>query len=179
MEMRVEHLVWVLPDGREQLPPFYFVAAPDFDRLKMRVERAYLSSFVVFVKNMLDYDDIAPQPAAVLGENYAAVGHGEDILAEIGVAAANAVPIFARMHPQAVFFGEPRGDVPAVVSFARSLFGVGAFAVRIAEGKVESVGGRSPGVEKVLERIARFGGLSGRRRRPRLLPAPNKQERGA
>src|SRR5215475_14892019 len=105
--MRVECLVRVLPDGRDQLPPFHFLAAPDFDRLKMRVERAYLSSFVVFVKDVIDDDDIAPQPAAVLSENHAAVGHSEDVLAEIGVAAAAAVPIFARMNPHAVFFSKP------------------------------------------------------------------------
>src|SRR5215510_15870351 len=102
---------------------------------------------------MLDDDDIAPQPAAVLGEDHAAIGHGGDILTEIGVAAAAAVPIFARMHPHAVFFGESSGDVPAVVSFASGLIGVRALAVRIADGKVETVGGRDIGVKKVVERI--------------------------
>src|SRR5262245_280271 len=102
---------------------------------------------------MLDDDDIAPQPTAVLGEDHAAIGHGEDVLTEIGVAAADAVPIFASMNPHAVFFGESSGDVPAVVSPACSLVGVRAFAVRIADWKVEPVGGRDLGVKKVVERI--------------------------
>src|SRR5262245_13822590 len=105
---------------------------------------------------MLDDDDIAPQPAAVFGEDHAAVGHGEDILTEIGVAATDAVPIFARMNPHAVFFGESSGDVPAVVSCSRGLIGVRAFAVRIADWKVEAVGGRDLSVKKVVERIAPF-----------------------
>src|SRR5262249_55653687 len=105
---------------------------------------------------MLDDDDIAPQPAAVLGEDHAAVGHGEDILTEIGVAAADTVPIFARMNPHAASFGESSGDVPAVVRFARGLIGVRAFAVMIADWKVEPVGGSDLGVKKVVERIAPF-----------------------
>src|SRR5262245_29440865 len=102
---------------------------------------------------MLDDDDIAPQPAAVFGEDRAAVGHGEDILTKIRVAAADAVPIFARMNPHAVFFGESSGDVPAVVSFSRGLIGVRAFAVRIADWKIEPVGGRNLGVKKIVEWI--------------------------
>jgi hypothetical protein len=113
----------------------------------------YFSSLVIFVKDMLDDDDIAPQSAAVFGESHAAVGHGEDVLAEIGVAAAGAVPIFAGVNPHAVFFGEPRGDVPAVVSLARRLVGVRAFAVGIAEGKVEAVGGRGARIKKIVKRI--------------------------
>src|SRR5262249_34582986 len=102
---------------------------------------------------MLDDDDIAPQPAAVLGEDHAAIGHGEDVLTEIGVAAADAVPIFARMNSHAVFFGESSGDVPAVVSFASGVLGVRAFAVRIADGKVETVGGRGGHDKKIVKRI--------------------------
>src|SRR5262247_4101476 len=141
--MRVERLVRVLPDGRDQLSPLHFLAAPDFDRLEMSVERANFSSFVIFVEDALDDDDIAPQPAAVLGE---------DVLSEVGVAAARAVPVFAGVNSHAVFFGEPRGDVPSVMSFARGLVGVRAFAVRIAYGEVEAVGGRDLGVEEVVER---------------------------
>src|SRR5262245_4299332 len=177
--MRVERLVRVLPDGRDQLSPLHFLAAPDFDRLEMSVERANFSSFVIFVEDALDDDDIAPQPAAVLGEDHAAVGHGEYVLSEVGVAAARAVPVFAGVNSHAVFFGEPRGDVPSVVSFARGLVGVRAFAVRIAYGEVEAVGGRDLGVEEVVERITPFGVMRRRRRLPRLLPAPNYQERGA
>src|SRR5262245_15232451 len=102
---------------------------------------------------MLDYDDIAPQSAAVLGEDHAAIGHGEDILTEIGVAAADAVPIFARMNPHAVFFSESGSNVPAVVRFARGLIGVRAFAVRVADWKVEPVGGRDIRVKKIVKRI--------------------------
>src|SRR5262249_7782649 len=154
MEMRVECLIRVLHDGRNQLPPSHVLAAPDFDRLKMRIERANLSPFVVFVKVMLDDDDVPPQPAAVFGEDYAAVGHCQDILAEISVAAATAVPIFSCMNPPTVLFRESRGDVPAVVSFARGLVCVRAFAVGVADGKVEPVSGRGLSVKKVVERVA-------------------------
>src|SRR5215475_2124174 len=153
--MRVERFVRVLTDSRNQLTPFDILAAPDFDRLKMRVERANLSPFVVFVKGVLDDDDVAPQPAAVFGEDYAAVGHGPDVLAEVGVAAAAAVPIFACMNPHAVFFSEASGYVPAVVTFASSLVCVRAFTIRIAKGKVEPVSRRGLGVKKIVERIAR------------------------
>src|SRR5215475_14499784 len=121
--MRVERLVRVLSDGRNQLTPFHILAAPDFDRLKMRVKRANLPPFVVFVKDVLDDDNIAPQPAAIFGEDYPAVGHGPDVLAEVSVAAAASVPIFACMNPHAVFFGEASGYAPAVMSFASSLVG--------------------------------------------------------
>src|SRR5262245_17842387 len=122
--MRVERLVRVLPDGRDQLSPLHFLAAPDFDRLETRIERANFSLFVIFVKDALDDDDIAPQPAAVLREDHAAVSHGEDVLSEVGIAAPRAVPVFAGVNTHAVFFGEPRGDVPAGVSFTRGLVSV-------------------------------------------------------
>lgn len=154
--MRVERFVRVLSDGRNQPTPFHILAAPDFDRLKMRIERANLSPFVVFVKDVLYDDDVAPQPAAVFGEDYAAVGHGPDVLAEISVATAACVPIFACMNPHAVFFSEASGYVPAVVSFASSLVCVRAFAVGIADGKVEPVSRLGLGAKKVVERIAPF-----------------------
>ena len=84
----------------------------------------------------------------------AAVGHGPDVLAEIGVATAASVPIFACMNPHAVFFSEASGYAPAVMSFASSLVGVLAFAVGIADGKVEPVRRLGLGAKKVVERIA-------------------------
>jgi hypothetical protein len=109
---------------------------------------------VVFVKDVLDDDNIAPQPAAVFGEDYPAVGHGPDVLAEVGVAAAASVPIFACMNPHAVFFSKASGYAPAVMSFASSLVGVRAFAVGVADGKVEPVSRLGLGAKKVVERIA-------------------------
>src|SRR5215475_6542993 len=122
--MGVECLVRILPNGRNQLSILHFFAAPGFDRLKMRVERANLSPFVVFVKDVLEDDDIAPQPAATLGEYHATIRHDKNILPQIGVAASAAIPVFAGVNSHAVFLGKPRGDAPTVVSFARGPVGV-------------------------------------------------------
>jgi hypothetical protein len=96
---------------------------------------------VIFVKDVLDDDDIAPQPAAALGEDHTPIRHGKYILAEVGVAAAVSVPVLTGVNSKAVFFGRTRGDVPAVVSFARGLVGVRTFAVRIAKRKIEPSAG--------------------------------------
>src|SRR5262249_23157649 len=100
--MRVESLLRVLPAGRDRLSPLHLLAVSDSDHLKVRVERANLPPFVVFVKDVLDDHDIAPQPAAVLGEDNMPVRDGEHILTEIGVAAPAPVPVFTGVNPHAV-----------------------------------------------------------------------------
>src|SRR5262249_35140457 len=77
-----------------------------------------------FPKDVLEDDDIAPQPAATLGKYHATIRHGKNILPQIGVAASAAIPVFAGVNSNAVFLGKPRGDAPTVVSFARGLVGV-------------------------------------------------------
>lgn len=158
MQVRAKGSIRVLADGADLLPPLHRRAAFDLQRLQMRVERANPPLLVVFVKDMFDDDDVPPRLAALFGKNDAPLRDGKDRLAQIGVAAAAPVPIFAGMQTQAVFFAKARGAVPALMRLAGGLVGVSALAVGVAEGEIEAVGGGDVGLEKIVEGVA--GGVS-------------------
>jgi hypothetical protein len=91
---------------------------------------------------MFDGDDIAPQAAAVLSKRNAAIRDGTNILAQIGVAAAVAIPVLAWMNAEMVVFCKVSVDAPAAI------FGPGrdvlawTSGVNVAYRKIETVGWR-------------------------------------
>src|SRR5687768_1732736 len=102
MQVRGEEFFGVLSDGGDLLPPPNFDARPHEDFLEVRVERADAPLLSVLVEEVLDDDDVAPETAAVLGEDDAPVGDRVDGLAEVRVRAARAVPVFAGVEAEAV-----------------------------------------------------------------------------
>ena len=83
-----------------------------------------------------------PVISTAIGAEGLTVRDGENILPEIRVPASRAVPIFTCVNAEAVVLREMSRHVPAVITLARREIRVIAFAVGVADWKIEAIGGR-------------------------------------
>jgi hypothetical protein len=120
MEVGIEEFVRILADGSDQLAAAHLIALLDFYLAKMSIKGANQSFVVIFIKHMVDYDDVTPESSAVLSKADAAMRHCIDRLSHIGVSPASAVPVLARVNPHAIFFRETSSDIPPGVMLACS-----------------------------------------------------------
>ena len=95
--------------------------------------------FVVFVEVMFDDYDIAPQAAAVLSKCDASIRDGMNVLAQIGVAAAVAIPVLAGVNAELIVFCKVSSDAPAVMFDPGRDILVWTSGVSVAHGKIETV----------------------------------------
>ena len=94
---------------------------------------------VVFVEVMFDGYDIAPQAAAVLSKSDASSRHSMNVLAQIGVAAAVAIPVLACVNAELIVFCKLSSDAPAVISDPGRDVLVWTAGISVAHGKIETV----------------------------------------
>lgn len=70
---------------------------------------------VVFIEVVFDGYDVAPQAAAVLSEHDTPIRDGMNVLAQIRVAAAVAIPVLACVNAELIVFCKVSVDAPAAV----------------------------------------------------------------
>ena len=92
---------------------------------------------------MFDGYDVAPQAAAVLSKRDAAIRDCMNVLAQIGVAAAVAIPVLACVNAELIVFGKVSVDAPAVVFDPGRDVLVSTFAVSVTHRKIETVSRRN------------------------------------
>ena len=97
---------------------------------------------VVFVEVMFDGYDIAPQAAAVLSKRDATIRDSMNVLAQIGVAAAVAIPVLAGVNTELIVFRKVSSDAPAVISDPGRDVVVWTAGISVAHGKIETVSWR-------------------------------------
>src|SRR4026209_2737258 len=110
---------------------------------------------VVFVEVMFDGDDIAPQTAAVLSKCDATIRDSMNVLAQIGVAAAVAIPVLAGVNAELVVFCKVSGDAPALISDPGRDVLVWTSGVSVAHGKIETVSRRDVSFKIGVEDVGR------------------------
>ena len=110
---------------------------------------------VVFVEVMFDGYDIAPQAAAVLSKRNAAIRDCMNILAQIGIAAAVAIPVLACVNAELVVFCKVSVDAPAVIFDPGRDVLILTSAVSVAHGKIETVSGRDVSFQIGVEDVRR------------------------
>src|SRR5262245_55888409 len=99
--------------------------------------------------------DVAPQAAAVLRKRDAAICDRMNVLAQIGVAAAVAIPVLACMNTELIVFCKMSVDAPAAI------FGPGrdvlifTAGVSVTHGKIETICGRDVSFQIGVEDIRR------------------------
>ncbi|HEX5602869.1 MAG TPA: hypothetical protein VFX63_09975 [Pyrinomonadaceae bacterium] len=86
--------------------------------------------------------DIAPQAAAVLRKRNAAVRDRMNILAQIGVAAAVAIPVLACVNAELIVFCKVSVDTPAAIFNPGRDVLVATCGVSVTQGKIETVSRR-------------------------------------
>ena len=94
---------------------------------------------MVFVEVMFDDYDVAPQAAAVLSKRDATIRDSMNVLAQIGVAAAVAIPVLACMNAELIVFCKLSSDAPAVISDPGRDVLVWTIGIGVADGKIETV----------------------------------------
>src|SRR4051812_48155876 len=83
--------------GRDLLPPADALPAADEHRIQMPVKRIDVSNVAILPIGMAHDDHVPPPEVDVPRKHHDAVSDAENRVFQIGVAAANAVPIFADM----------------------------------------------------------------------------------
>ena len=94
---------------------------------------------VVFVEVMFDSYDIAPQATAVLSKRDTTIRHSMNVLAQIGITAAVAIPILACVDAELIVFCKVSSDAPAVISDPGRDVLVWTSGISVAHGKIETV----------------------------------------
>lgn len=110
---------------------------------------------VVFVEVMFDGYDIAPQAAAVLSKCDATVRNSMNVLAQIGIAAAVAIPVLAGVNSELIVFCKVGSDAPALISNPGRDVLVWTAGVSVAHWKIETVSRRDVSFKIGVEDVGR------------------------
>src|SRR5688572_32888107 len=94
---------------------------------------------VVFVEVMFDGYDIAPQAPAVLSKRDATIRDSMNVLAQIRVAAAVAIPVLACVNAELIVFCKVSSNAPALMSDPGRDVLVWTSGIRVAHRKIETV----------------------------------------
>ena len=110
---------------------------------------------VVFVEAMFDDYDIAPQAATVFSKLDATISDSMNVLAQIGVATAVAIPVLAGVNAELIFFCKVSSDTPAVISDPGCNVRISTTGISVAHGKIETIRGRDVSCKIGVEDVGR------------------------
>ena len=110
---------------------------------------------VVFVEAMFDDYNVAPQAATVFSKRDATISDSMNVLAQIGVATAVAIPVLAGVNAKLIVFCKVSSDAPAVISDPRCDVRIWTSGISVAHGKIETISGRDVSCKIGVEDVGR------------------------